>query len=91
MIVGFHNFVDAFGRYKDEMLSSDGGLWILAMDGLLLIPLFMAAFFYPIIALEALLAVGVLSVVGMFLVRAHHRGRLHFPLRHTELRHTERR
>jgi hypothetical protein len=81
MIVGLHNFVDAFGRYKDELVSSDGGLWIVAMDGLLLIPLFMAAFFYPIIALEILLAVGVLSVIGMVLVRAHHRGRLHLPYR----------
>ena len=82
MIVGIHNFVDALGRYKDEMFSSDGGLWILAMDGLLLIPLFMAAFFYPVIALEALVAIGVLSVVGMVLVRAYHRGRLHWPHRH---------
>jgi hypothetical protein len=77
MIVGLHNFVDAFGRYKDEVVSSDGGLWILAMDGLLLIPLFMAAFFYPIVALEVFAVIGVLSLVGMVLVRAHHKGRLH--------------
>jgi hypothetical protein len=76
MIVGLHNFVDAFGRYKEEVLSSDGGLWILAMDGLLLIPLFMAAFFYPVVALEALLAIAVLSAIGMVVVRAYHRGRL---------------
>lgn len=82
MIVGIHNFVDAFGRYKDEVISSDGGMWILAMDGLLLIPLFMAAFFYPVVALEVLVAIAVLSVVGIVLVRAHHRGRLHLPHRH---------
>ena len=82
MIVGLHNFVDAFGRYKEEVLSSDGGLAILAMDALLLIPLFMAAFFYPIVALELLLAIGVLSIIGMFLVRKHHRGELHLPHRH---------
>jgi hypothetical protein len=82
MIVGLHNFVDAVGRYKEEVLSSDGGLWILAMDGLLLIPLFMAAFFYPIVALEALLAIAVLSVIGMVVVRAYHRGQLHLPHRH---------
>ncbi len=81
MIVGLHNFVDAFGRYKDEVFSSDGGLWILAMDGLLLIPLFMAAFFAPIIALEVLLVIGVLSMIGMFLVRRHNRGRLEAPNR----------
>jgi hypothetical protein len=82
MIVGLHNFVDAFGRLKEEVVSSDGGLWILAMDGLLLIPLFMAAFFYPIVALEALVAIGVVSIVGMVLVRAYHRGQLHLPHRH---------
>ena len=82
MIVGLHNFVDAFGRYKEEVLSTDGGLWILAMDGLLLIPLFMAAFFYPIIALEVLVAIGVVSIIGMVLVRAYHRGQLHLPHRH---------
>jgi hypothetical protein len=84
MIVGLHNFVDAFGRYKDEVVSSEGGLWILAMDGLLLIPLFMAGFFYPIVALEILVAIAILSLVGMALVRAHHRGRLHLPHRHAE-------
>ena len=82
MIVGLHNFVDAFGRYKDEVIRSEGGLWILAMDALLLIPLFMAAFFYPIVALEALIAIAVLSIIGMVLVRAHHRGQLHLPHRH---------
>ena len=28
MIIGWHNFVDAMGRYKDEVLSSEGGLSI---------------------------------------------------------------
>jgi hypothetical protein len=79
MIVGLHNVVDAVGRYRDEISSSDGGLWILAMDGLLLIPLAMAAFFYPMVALEAILGVAALSVLGMVLVRAHHRGQLHMP------------
>ena len=48
--VGIHNFVDAIGHYKNEVASSDGGLWIVMMDGLLLIPLAMAAFFYPVAA-----------------------------------------
>jgi hypothetical protein len=42
MIFGMHNFVDALGRHKNEISSCDGGLWILAMDGLLLIPPFNA-------------------------------------------------
>lgn len=81
MIVGLHNIVDAFGRYKEEVVSSEGGLAILAMDALLLIPLCMAAFFYPIIALEALLAIGVLSMVGIVLIRKYHRGEIHLPHR----------
>jgi uncharacterized membrane protein HdeD (DUF308 family) len=90
MIVGIHNFVDACGRYKDEMSSSDGGLWILAMDGLLLIPLFMAAFFYPIFALEVLAVIVVLSLISTWslcvLVRSYNRRGLHFTHRHTERR-----
>jgi hypothetical protein len=79
MIVGVHDFVDALGRFKNETVNSEGGLSILAMDGLLLIPLAMAAFFYPIIALEAIAAVAAVSVIGMLLMRAHHKGRLHLP------------
>jgi uncharacterized membrane protein HdeD (DUF308 family) len=90
VIVGLHNFVDAFGRYKDEVLSSDGGLWILAMDGLLLIPLFMAAFFYPIFALEVLAVIAVLSLIAGWslwvLVRSYNQRGLHFTHRHTERR-----
>jgi hypothetical protein len=54
--VGVHTLVDALSHYKDEVTSSDGGLWIVMMDGLLLIPLAMAAFFYP---MAALIGVGV--------------------------------
>jgi hypothetical protein len=79
MIVGVHNFVDALGRFKDDTVNNEGGLWILGMDGLLLIPLAMAAFFYPVIALEAILALAIVSVIGMLLVRAHHKGHLHLP------------
>jgi multisubunit Na+/H+ antiporter MnhG subunit len=85
MIVGLHNFVDAFGRYKEEVFSSDGGLSIVMMDGLLLIPVVMAAFFYPVVALELLLGMIALSVIGMVLMRAHHRGRLHLPRRRTKV------
>jgi len=85
MIVGLHNFVDAMGRYKDEVLSSEGGLSILMMDGLLLIPVVMAAFFFPLIALELLLALVAVSVVGMVLMRMYHRGHLHRPHRHTKV------
>jgi len=41
----------------NERVSYDGGLSLLWMDGLLLIPLIMAAFFYPV---EALVSAGAL-------------------------------
>ncbi len=49
-------------RYWDERVSYEGGLALLWMDGLLLIPLIMAAFFYP---LEALIAVGVVLLISL--------------------------
>ena len=45
----------------NELVSYDGGLSLLWMDGLLLIPLMMAAFFYPV---EALVAAGALLLVS---------------------------
>ena len=45
--------------YLDSFVSTEGGLWLLMMDGLLLVPLIMAAFFYP---------VQVLGVVGALLL-----------------------
>ena len=58
-----------------ERVSYDGGLSLLWMDGLLLIPLIMAAFFYP---MQALLAAGALLVVtfliyeGIVMWKRHH-------------------
>ena len=43
-----------------ERVSYDGGFSLMWMDGLLLIPLIMAAFFYP---LEALITAGMLLLV----------------------------
>ncbi len=62
-------------RYWDERVSYEGGMSLLLMDGLLLIPLIMAAFFYP---LQALIAVGALLLVslaayeGYVLWKRHH-------------------
>jgi len=49
-------------RYWNELVSYDGGFALLMMDGLLAIPLIMAAFFYP---LEALVGLGVVAVVSL--------------------------
>jgi hypothetical protein len=51
-----------FRRYWNDLVSTEGGLSLLWMDGLLLIPLIMAAFFYP---LEALMAVGAVVVFSL--------------------------
>ena len=51
-----------FRRYWDERVSYEGGMALLWMDGLLLIPLIMAAFFYPV---EALIAVGVVLLISL--------------------------
>lgn len=51
-------------RYWDERVSYEGGLSLLLMDGLLLIPFIMAAFFYPLEALLGAVAVLLLSLAG---------------------------
>ena len=54
--------ISLFRRYWDNLVSSEKGLALLWMDGLILIPLIMAAFFYPV---EVAIAVGVLLVVTL--------------------------
>ena len=49
-------------RYWNELVSYDGGLSLVMLDGLLLIPLVFAAFFYPV---EVLTVVGIVAVVGL--------------------------
>jgi len=51
-----------FRRYWDERVSYEGGMALLWMDGLLLIPIIMAAFFYPV---EAAIALGVLLLITL--------------------------
>ncbi len=51
-------------RYWSEMVSYDGGMSLLLMDGLLLVPLIMAAFFYPIQVLSGVGAVLVLTIAA---------------------------
>ncbi|HKE87538.1 MAG TPA: hypothetical protein VKB50_27460 [Vicinamibacterales bacterium] len=62
-------------RYWDDLVSYDGGMSLVMMDGLLLVPLVMAAFFYPV---QVLILVAVLLVVtfaiyeGLVMWRKHH-------------------
>ena len=67
--------VTLFRRYWDGLVSYDGGVAILMMDALLLIPLVMAAFFYPIevaIAVGALLLATVVAYEGYVFWRRRH-------------------
>ena len=67
--------ISLFRRYWDDLVSYEGGLSLLWMDGLLLIPIIMAAFFYPIeaaIALGALLLITLTGYEGWVLWRKRH-------------------
>jgi uncharacterized membrane protein HdeD (DUF308 family) len=55
----------AMFRYWDEHISRDGAWWILALDGILLIPLIFAAFFYPV---AVAIVVAVVLVLGLALM-----------------------
>ena len=62
-------------RYWGDLVSYDGGMSLLMMDGLLLVPLILAAFFYPIQVLIGVGAVLVLTIVVyecVALWRKHH-------------------
>jgi len=56
----------------DHLISADGAWWILALDGILLVPLIFAAFFYPMAILIGVGAAVVLTVAVMALIRAVH-------------------
>jgi hypothetical protein len=61
--------------YLDGLVSTEGGMWLLMMDALLLVPLVMAAFFYPMAALTvagALLLVSFLGYEGYVIWKRRH-------------------
>ena len=68
VVVRVRDFLDAFVRYKGEVTTNDGGLWMAMTSGLLLIPVAMAAFFYPRTALigagVALIGIAMAWLVG---------------------------
>ena len=63
-------------RYWDDLVSYDGGMSLLMMDGLLLVPLVMAAFFYPV---QVLMAVGALFILSLVVYEGVHIWRKHHP------------
>jgi polyisoprenoid-binding protein YceI len=67
VVVRVRDFLDTFVRYKAEVTNNDGGLWMAMTSGLLLIPVAMAAFFYPMTALIGI-AVGLTGIAAALLV-----------------------
>ena len=65
-------------RYWDDRVSYEGGMSLLYMDGLLLIPLAMAAFFYP---LEALIGVGAVLLLSVAVYEGYVLWRKRHPFR----------
>jgi len=72
MILGVHNMVDALSHYTKEHVTGDGSLWILGLDGILLIPVIFAVFFYPMAMLIGIGTALALAVVYLALVQALH-------------------
>ena len=70
MILGVHNMVDALTHYGDEHLTSDGALWILGLDAILLIPAMFAVFFFPYAALIGAGVAVAMAAVYFVLLRA---------------------
>jgi hypothetical protein len=61
--------------YLDGLVSTEGGLALLMMDALLVVPLIMAAFFYPMqvfAVLGVILLVSFTGYEGYVLWRRHH-------------------
>jgi|APDOM4702015191_1054821.scaffolds.fasta_scaffold17710_2 hypothetical protein len=59
----------------DRFVEHAGGLSILALDGILLIPLVFAAFFFPLAVLGGVVAIALLSAIAFAVTRsvqAHH-------------------
>jgi hypothetical protein len=59
----------------DHLFNSDGAFWILALDGVLLIPLIFALFFFPVGVLMGIGAAAVLTIIALVALRAAHANR----------------
>jgi hypothetical protein len=76
MILGLHDMVEGVEHYWQDHVSADGGLALLGLDGLLLIPVAFAVFFYPVPMLIGIGAVLLLMLAGYEVVQFSrtHRG-----------------
>ena len=55
-----------------QSFNSDGAWWILALDGILLIPLVFAMFFFPVAVLIGVGAAVVLTIMAVALMHSMH-------------------
>ncbi|MBI3049578.1 MAG: hypothetical protein HYY76_14835 [Acidobacteria bacterium] len=72
MLVGIRDVYQGLFHFWDEHISADGAWWILALDGVLLIPLIFAVFFYPMVVLIGVGAAVMLTLGAVALRRAIH-------------------
>ena len=61
---GRSTMITLLRRYWNDLVSYDGGFALLMMDGLLAVPLIMAAFFYPLQVLAFVVVLAVVSLAG---------------------------
>ena len=75
MILGVHNMVESVEHYWTNHISADRDLSLLGLDGILLIPVVFAVFFYPVAMLIGIGSVLLLMLAGYEIVhfsRTHH-------------------
>ena len=77
MILGLHDMTHSVTRYFSDHVTADGGGSLLLLDGILLIPVIFAFFFYPVPMFSALAVVAVLLVMFVGLTRVMQRHRRH--------------
>lgn len=68
-VIGIHNVFDWLTRYTRTAFSAEGGLSLIWMNALLLVPVVFAAFFYPVAAALIAAAVGVVAIGAAMLAR----------------------
>jgi hypothetical protein len=74
MILGLHNMVESVEQYWEDHISADGGLSIVGLDGILLIPVIFAVFFYP---WATMIAVGSVALVCFAIYEIFHFAKTH--------------
>ena len=56
----------------DHLFNSEGAWWILALDGILAIPLIFAVFFYPVAVVGGVVILAACTILAMIVVRRVH-------------------